>query len=42
VSVTVDDIRILVGGVKLNELKDIDITGRAESAKYIRSLRDAQ
>lgn len=42
VSIRVDDIRILVGGVKLNELVEIDITGGAESGKYIRSLRDAE
>jgi hypothetical protein len=42
VSVIVDDIRVLVGGVKLDDLREIDITGGIESAMYVRRLRDAQ
>ncbi len=42
ISVNVDNIRILQGGVKLSDLQDIDITGGIESAKYIRGLRDAK
>ncbi len=41
VSVLVEDIRVLVGGIKLADLDGIDITGGIESAMYIRGIRDA-
>lgn len=42
ISIAVDEIRYLKGGVKAEELKDIDITSGAESSKYVKGLRDGE
>jgi hypothetical protein len=42
VSIRVENIRQLVGGIKLDQLKDINITGGIPSEDYIRKLRDAE
>lgn len=42
ISIAVDEIRYLKGGVKTEELKDVDITGGVESSKYVKGLRDGE
>jgi hypothetical protein len=40
VSIQVDNIRVLEGGVRTSEFRDTDLTGGIDSGTYVRSLRD--
>ena len=42
IGILVENIRELRGGVRTDTLKDIDITGKQESGKYVRDLRNAE
>jgi hypothetical protein len=42
ISVQVEAIRKLIGGIRVEELNDIDLTGGVPSEEYIRRMRDAE